>query len=97
MSGPNHMTYTKVLGLARQPLDILYIPGILTFSSSVVSASSYRCQAHKPSRACPSTYPPRQEQLTVFAQATVSNFMKLFREGRTVTEKGQEMHQCMMC
>ena len=30
-------TYTKVLGSARQPLDIIYIPGMFSFSSSSVS------------------------------------------------------------
>lgn len=29
--------YTKVLGSVRQPLDILYIPGIFSFSSTSVS------------------------------------------------------------
>ena len=62
MSGPDHMTYTKVLGVARQPLDILYIPGILNFASSLVSASACCCQAHQPGSACKSAYIARQKQ-----------------------------------
>lgn len=31
-------TYTKVLGSARQPLDIIYIPALFAFTSSSVSS-----------------------------------------------------------
>lgn len=48
MTGTNNMVYTKLLGVARQPLDILYIPGILAFPASSEVSTIERCRSADP-------------------------------------------------